>query len=469
MVFASYEFLFKFLPTAIILYFIIGKLFTIKSQHLFLVLASLFFYGYFNISYLWIILISIIVNYSISNFIEENKSYRKSIFILGLVFNLGLLGYFKYYNFFIDNINTIFKGSILVPSILLPLGISFFTFQQISFLIDIYRGKSLKYDFLSYCLFVTFFPQLVAGPIVLPKEMLPQFYDKANGNINYKNLNKGLYLLAIGLAKKIILADSIATFANVGFDTMASLTMFEAWLTSLSYTMQLYFDFSGYCDIAMGVGLMFNIKLPQNFNSPYKSTNIRDFWRRWHITLGRFLTNYVYIPLGGSRAGEDKTLRNLLIIFIVSGIWHGAGWNFILWGLLHGIAIVIHRIWCNKGYSMNKFLGWILTFNLVNILWVFFRATTFNDAIKIITSMFNFKTMFLMLSAQFRTSTVTLFGNPVTALFLLIAMGIAFLLHNPYEKNDFRPTLLTMIKTAVLLGLSIMFLGENSAFLYFNF
>ncbi len=469
MVFASYEFLFKFLPTAIILYFIIGKLFTIKSQHLFLVLASLFFYGYFNISYLWIILISIIVNYSISNFIEENKSYRKSIFILGLVFNLGLLGYFKYYNFFIDNINMIFRGSILVPSILLPLGISFFTFQQISFLIDIYRGKSLKYDFLSYCLFVTFFPQLVAGPIVLPNEMLPQFHDKANGNLNYKNLNKGLYLLAIGLAKKIILADSIATFADVGFDTMTSLTMFEAWLTSLSYTMQLYFDFSGYCDIAMGVGLMFNIKLPQNFNSPYKSTNIRDFWRRWHITLGRFLTNYLYIPLGGSRAGEGKTLRNLLIIFIVSGIWHGAGWNFILWGLLHGIAIVIHRMWCNKGYSMNKFIGWILTFNLVNILWVFFRATTFNDAIKIITSMFNFKTMFLMLSAQFRTSTVTLFGNPVTALFLLIAMGIAFILPNPYEKKDFKPTLLTLIKTAVLLGLSIMFLGENSAFLYFNF
>lgn len=469
MVFASYEFLFKFLPTAIILYFIIGKLFTIKSQHLFLVLASLFFYGYFNVSYLWIILISIIVNYSISNFIEANKSYRKSIFILGLVFNLSLLGYFKYYNFFIDNINMIFKGSILVPSILLPLGISFFTFQQISFLIDIYRGKSLKYDFLSYCLFVTFFPQLVAGPIVLPNEMLPQFHDKDNGSLNYKNLNKGLYLIAIGLAKKIIIADSIATFADVGFDTMTSLTMFEAWLTSLSYTMQLYFDFSGYCDIAMGVGLMFNIKLPQNFNSPYKSTNIRDFWRRWHITLGRFLTNYVYIPLGGSRVGEGNTLRNLLIIFIVSGIWHGAGWNFILWGSLHGIAIVIHRIWCNKGYSMNKFIGWILTFNLVNILWVFFRSTTFNDAIKIITSMFNFKTMFLMLSAQFRTSTVTLFGNPVTALFLLIAMGIAFLLPNPYEKNDFRPTLLTMIKTAVLLGLSIMFLGENSAFLYFNF
>jgi alginate O-acetyltransferase complex protein AlgI len=469
MVFASFEFLFKFLPIVIILYFILGKFFTIKSQHLFLVLASLFFYGYFNVSYLWIILISIIVNYSISNFIEENKNYRKPIFILGLIFNLGLLGYFKYFNFFIDNINMIFKGSILVPSILLPLGISFFTFQQISFLIDIYRGKSLKYDFLSYCLFVTFFPQLVAGPIVLPNEMLPQFHDKANGNLNYKNLNKGLYLLAIGLAKKIIIADSIATFADVGFDTMTSLTMFEAWLTSLSYTMQLYFDFSGYCDIAMGVGLMFNIKLPQNFNSPYKSTNIRDFWRRWHITLGRFLTNYIYIPLGGSRVGEGKTLRNLLIIFIISGIWHGAGWNFILWGLLHGIAIVIHRTWCNKGYSMNKFIGWILTFNLVNILWVFFRATTFNDAIKIITSMFNFKTMFLMLSAQFRTSTVTLFGNPVTALFLLIAMGIAFLLPNPYEKKDFKPTLLTIIKTAVLLGLSIMFLGENSAFLYFNF
>ncbi|WP_294665960.1 MBOAT family O-acyltransferase, partial [uncultured Fusobacterium sp.] len=248
-----------------------------------------------------------------------------------------------------------------------PLGISFFTFQQLSFIIDSYNEKSMKYDFLSYCLFVTFFPQLIAGPIVLPNEMLPQFEDKRNKLINYENMNRGLYMFSIGLAKKVIIADTIANFANVGFDKMETLNIVEAWMTSISYTLQLYFDFSGYCDMAMGIALMFNIVLPLNFNSPYKSANIQEFWKRWHMTLGRFMTNYLYIPLGGNRLGERKTLRNLFIVFMASGIWHGAGWNFITWGGLHGICILIHRVWKNSGRKMNKLLGWFITINLVNI------------------------------------------------------------------------------------------------------
>lgn len=206
----------------------------------------------------------------------------KSYFIAGLIFNIGMLFYFKYYDFFIGNINSIFKTNFPILNLMLPLGISFFTFQQLSFLIDSYKGKSQKYDFLSYCLFVTFFPQLIAGPIVLPEEMLPQFEDHNNKKINYENMNRGLYLFSIGLAKKVLIADSIAPFADAGFDKMTSLTFIEGWLTSISYTMQLYFDFSGYCDMAMGIALMFNIILPLNFNSPYKSSSIQEFWKRWH-------------------------------------------------------------------------------------------------------------------------------------------------------------------------------------------
>ncbi|MGL5964435.1 MAG: MBOAT family O-acyltransferase, partial [Fusobacteriaceae bacterium] len=214
---------------------------------------------------------------------------------------------------------------------------------------------------MSYCLFVTFFPQLIAGPIVLPHEMLPQFEDHNNKKINYENMNRGLYLFAIGLGKKVILADSISSFVNSGFNNIEILNIIEAWFISISYTLQLYFDFSGYCDMAMGIALMFNIVLPLNFNSPYKALNIQDFWKRWHMTLGRFLTNYLYIPLGGNRKGDKRTLLNLLLVFLVSGVWHGAGWNFILWGGLHGISILIHRVWKSKKIYMPKLIGWAIT------------------------------------------------------------------------------------------------------------
>ncbi|ERT66522.1 alginate O-acetyltransferase AlgI domain protein [Cetobacterium somerae ATCC BAA-474] len=299
-----------------------------KLSKIWLVGMSLYFYAYFNTSYLYLIILSIGINYYIGNNLSKNNVRgwgSKYFFLAGILFNIGMLFYFKYYDFFLNNINAIFSADFTLLKLILPLGISFFTFQQLSYLVDSYKGKGKTYDFLSYCLFVTFFPQLIAGPIVLPSEMLPQFEDHKNKVVNYENLNRGLYLFSIGLAKKVLIADSISPFADAGFDKMVSLTFIEAWLTSISYTMQLYFDFSGYCDMAMGIALMFNIILPLNFNSPYKATNIQDFWKRWHMTLGRFLTNYLYIPLGGNRNGEGKTLRNLLIVFLVSGIWHGAG------------------------------------------------------------------------------------------------------------------------------------------------
>lgn len=322
MLFNSYEFIFLFLPITLILYFSLNNFRKYKLAKGWLVIASLYFYSYFHKSYLILIMVSIGINYLIGNKLSESKNVieRKIFLILGVLFNVIGLGYFKYYDFFISNINAVFKINLPLLHILLPLGISFFTFQQLSFIVDSYYKKHLKYDFLSYCLFVTFFPQLIAGPIVLPTEMLPQFEDEENKKVNWENMNRGLYIFSIGLAKKVIIADTISSFATAGFDMMESLNIVEAWITSISYTLQLYFDFSGYCDMAMGIALMFNITLPINFDSPYKSTNIQEFWKKWHMTLGRFLTNYLYIPLGGNRKGELKTLRNLFIVFLVSGI-----------------------------------------------------------------------------------------------------------------------------------------------------
>ena len=308
--------------------------------------------------------------------------------------------------------------------------------------------------------------------------MLPQFESEENKKINWANMNRGLYIFSIGLAKKVIIADSIASFANAGFDMMQSLNFVEAWLTSVSYTLQLYFDFSGYCDMAIGIGLMFNILLPINFNSPYKSTNIQEFWQKWHMTLGRFLANYLYIPLGGNRKGEKRTLLNLLIVFLVSGIWHGAGWNFIIWGMLHGICILIHRVWKNSKRKMNKFIGWFITMNLVNIFWVFFRAKDLASAFKVIKGMFDIPNLIYMLTHINEIMEMTLnyrkladsnFGTKINLIFLILSF-IFILLKNSYEKNkNFKLKFIYNLETSFYFVISVLSFTGISTFLYFNF
>lgn len=482
MLFNSYEFIFLFLPITLITYFTLNRYGKNNIAKGWLVVASLYFYSYFHLSYLYLILSSIIVNYFIGNKLNHKSltgKERKIWMIIGVAFNLGLLGYFKYYDFFVENINIVLKTNFTLLHILLPLGISFFTFQQLSFIIDSYNEESMKYDFLSYCLFVTFFPQLIAGPIVLPNEMLPQFEDKRNKLINYENMNRGLYMFSIGLAKKVIIADTIANFANAGFDQMETLNIIEAWMTSISYTLQLYFDFSGYCDMAMGIALMFNIVLPLNFNSPYKSTNIQEFWKRWHMTLGRFMTNYLYIPLGGNRVGERKTLRNLFIVFMASGIWHGAGWNFVIWGCLHGICILIHRVWKNSGRKMNKLLGWFITINLVNIFWVFFRAETLNGALKVLKGMFNYKSLItVVLEMEQKNNLMRIYqeikdifgANEIDIAILLFATIITFLLNNTFNiVNSLKINIKNCFIVAFFFSISICYFNGISNFLYFNF
>jgi len=484
MLFNSYIFIFLFLPIVLIGYFSLNKYKLVYASKAWLVLSSLFFYSYWNIKYLPLILISVIVNYAFGTNLAKIKKHKKVLLITGIVFNLSFLGYFKYYDFFISNLNWLLRTDFNLLHLLLPLGISFFTFQQIAYLVDSYKKETTEYDFLNYAIFVTFFPQLIAGPIVHHKEMMPQFAKLKNKVLNYKNLSLGIFIFLIGLCKKVVIADTFAAYANAGFDVLQSLNFFEAWVTSLSYTIQLYFDFSGYCDMAIGIGLMFNIKLPINFNSPYKSKNIQEFWKRWHMTLGRFLTDYLYIPLGGSRNGKLKTYRNLFIVFFLSGLWHGAGWTFIVWGILHAAAVMIHKFWKDLGKKMHPILAGFIMFNFINITWIFFRAKTFTDVKKVLLGMFDFTTITIsdkimaflpfLENLGIRSEHNWLKGvgraGKTGMLQIIILLIICFSFKNSVEQLEkFKPNKRYLIVSCILFILAITSQNKVSAFLYFNF
>jgi len=484
LLFNSYEFIFAFLPITFFIYFYLNyKKFTIISKG-FLVFSSLFFYSWWNIIYLPLILFSMIFNYIIGNSFHKHtlNISNKFILIFGIISNIALLGYFKYSDFFIENLNLALNTNIGLLHLALPLAISFFTFQQISYLVDSYKGETKEYDFLNYALFVTFFPQLIAGPIVHHKEMMPQFEDSKNRVINYRNISIGLFIFSIGLFKKVVIADTFALWATSGFDNATTLNLFEAWATSLSYTFQLYFDFSGYTDMAIAVALLFNIKLPINFNSPYKATNIQDFWRRWHITLSRFLRDYIYIPLGGNRKGEFRTYNNLLATFVLGGIWHGAGWTFLFWGFLHGVAIVIYRAWSSLGVKLWSWVGWIITFNFVNIAWIFFRAKNWEDAIKVFGGMFSLDNVVLppflkskliileQYNIEFGAFITNIDANKDIVLWLIAGFIIILLFKNSMEQlKSFKPTLLNSLIFIVAFVISFYKLSGYSEFLYFRF
>lgn len=470
MLFNSFEFIFVFLPIVLLAYFSLNRLNLHQWAKGVLVLASLYFYAFFNTSYLPIIVTSILVNYGVAVGMRKwDGVTKKVLFGIGLLFNLGMLGYFKYTDFMIENVNALFNTSYTLKNILLPLGISFFTFQQLAFVVDTYKNKGRLPKFLDYCNFVTFFPQLIAGPIVLPEEMLPQFEDKANRNPRAKNLFDGIFIFSVGLAKKVIIADSIAVFANAGYNLdLPHYTMAEAWLISLSYTFQLYFDFSGYCDMAIGIGKMFNINLPLNFNAPYRATNFQDFWRRWHITLNRFLTQYVYIPLGGSRRKEVRVYFNIGIVFLISGIWHGAGWTFVVWGICHGIGVMIHRIWKKKGYSMPSWLGMFITFFFINILWVLFRADNMHEAWVIISSMFDNHQFYL--SPAYTSHLPSILPNSVNMMILFFAMLAGVIGPTAYQLcNDYGWYRAKQAVTVICFVGGVLFISRVVTFLYFNF
>lgn len=405
MLFNSYEFIFLFLPLTYIIFYFLSRFGPEKAIG-WLVVASLFFYGWWNPAYLILIIISMIVNYLIGKLINPDRQsvfLAKHLLILGIIFNLGLLAYYKYAHFFMENIAALTNNTYDIEQIILPLAISFFTFQQIAFLVDAYRGLTKEYQFLHYALFVTFFPQLIAGPIVHHKEMLPQFLLKKNIKPKLENITIGLLIFAMGLFKKTVLADGVAQYATPVFElaqTGAQIGFFESWGGALSYSFQLYFDFSGYSDMAIGAARLFGIKIPLNFHSPYKAKNISEFWKRWHITLSRFLRDYVYFPLGGNRKGKARRYSNLMITMLLGGLWHGAGWTFIIWGALHGFYLVVNHFWhfIVRKLSLQAFqnsqlwqgTAWLITYLSVVLGWVFFRAEDYDTAMIILQGMMGY-------------------------------------------------------------------------------
>lgn len=482
MLFNSYIFIFLFLPVAFLFYFYLNHKGFSSLSKLFLLFSSLFFYSWWNIIYLPLILFSMLFNYTIGLKIAKNATEtfikKKPLLIFGLVVNVSLLGYFKYYDFFITNTNLLLDTNFSLMHIALPLAISFFTFQQIAYLSDSYSGRVKENNFINYALFVTFFPQLIAGPIVHHKQMMPQFASRDSKSLNYENIAKGIFIFTIGLFKKVVVADTFAQWSNYGFGSPYDLNLIEAWVASLSFGFQLYFDFSGYTDMAIGIALLFNIKLPVNFKSPYRALNIQEFWQRWHITLSHFLRDYISIPLKKRKV----TLHvNILLTFLISGIWHGAGWTFVIWGLLHGMALVIVDVWKKIGFKMNIILAWLITFNFLNITRVFFRADNASDALHILHTMIFGQIVLpekMEKSLDFLSLHNISFGEYLfhlrTGSHAILALVLAFIvilyLKNSSElMENMTPNKRNIFFTALLLLASMAYLHREIEFYYFIF
>lgn len=500
MLFNSYEFIFAFLPITLILFFWFSKLKLTKLALIWLTFTSFFFYSFWNIftpdgnpSYVLLIILSIVFNHQMGSLISSaNPPSKKSKYLLifGTVINLLFIGYYKYAAFLISIFNDLTPAKLEAPNLILPLGISFYTFTQIAYLVDAYRGelKENRYNLLEYSLFVIFFPQLIAGPILRHDELIFQFYKLKNYCFSQKNFALGLSLFCIGLSKKVLIADNLSPWVSPIFSNTANVNFIEAWVGALAYTFQLYFDFSGYSDMAVGLGWMFNINLPINFNSPYKAESISDFWRRWHITLSNFLRDYLYIPLGGSRKGETRRYVNLIITMLLGGFWHGAGWAFILWGGLHGIYLSVNHWWRKLNIPLPKILGWLITFLAVIISWVLFRATTLQDGMNLLTTMCGLNGIVIPGEAGGKLSFLSSFGisltswgefdympqvlgKPVNAIFTLgiLTLAVKFLPNSMDMVNNLKPKWWIAVSLGLMAVVSLLSLNRVSEFLYFQF
>ncbi len=501
MLFNSHVFIFLFLPVTLYVFYFLGGKYNHRLAIAWLVAASLFYYAWWNPAYVSLIIISMLFNYGVGLLLSSNEKNRKSLLTLGVLANLALLAYFKYTNFFLDIVSDITGDAWQIEDILLPLAISFFTFQQIAYLVDSYQKKTREYDFLNYALFVTFFPQLIAGPIVHHREMLSQFARNETFIYRVGNMEMGVAIFCIGLFKKVVIADNIARYSTPLFGAAFqenTFSMVDAWIGATAYTFQLYFDFSGYSDMAIGIGLMFGIRLPVNFLSPYKAYSIIEFWSSWHITLSRFLRDYLYIPLGGNRHGNLKRYRNLMLTMLLGGLWHGAGWTFIIWGGLHGSYLLINHAWrsfLQMRRSSKLVHAWfykvfsrVITMLAIIVAWVFFRAENLDSALLILSTMFGL--------ADEQIIQATLFqGTALKAMnILLVLLFIVWVLPNTsrwagYALENRKGMDVDAIQQPGLLGrnltfkanktwaavISILFviailnLTQVSEFIYFNF
>ncbi len=486
MLFNSYIFVFMFFPLVVLGYYGLHRLGWKSAALGYLTLMSMVFYGYNSFEYLIMLIVSILVNYLLVRLMDKTGGvWRRSCLLVGLLYNLGILFYFKYYDFFIENVNAVLDTDYHFLRLALPLGISFYTFQQISYVIDSYRGDCARYSFLEYAAYVSFFPQLIAGPIVYHDELIPQLRAQENHHIQYENLNRGLYAFALGMAKKVLVADTLSKVVTAGYANVEALNSVSTILVMVSYALQIYFDFSGYCDMAYGIGYMFNVVLPINFNSPYKAASIREFWDRWHMTLTRFFTKYVYIPLGGSRKGAVRTYVNVMIVFLVSGIWHGANWTFILWGVVNGLGNLFDRLFDRLLRRIPHLLRVFLTFCFCSVAWSMFRASSLEQGflmIKNLGVMGDGKVNAALAEVFDKLLEVKLLGwigfDPLIqacpwlppAAFAAALVCACLLMRNTQEKvADDRYNIRRIATTVGLLIWSILSLSEVSEFLYFNF
>lgn len=489
MLFNSYEFLFAFLPCVLALYFVGNRLSTALAGKVALVLSSWFFYAWWNPVYLPLLLSSIAANYTLSRMImacsPDQARRRKRLMITAVLVNVGGLAYFKYMDFFLSNLNLL-GADIPLLHLALPLAISFFSLQQIAYIVDAYRGVDCRGNLLDYCIFVSFFPQLIAGPIVHHREVIPQLRDGENRHVKFANLSLGTFLLAIGLFKKVVIADTFANWANNGFDVATSLSLVEAWIVSYAYTLQLYFDFSGYSDMALGLALMFNIKLPQNFNSPYAATSIINLWQRWHMTLTRFINMYIYRPL--LRALPQVNFGYGMIAsftaMFVAGVWHGAAWTFVIFGILQGVAIVANHCWRKLKLPMPDLLGWLITFHFFSLSLVIFRATQWSDVVKVYSGMLGLSGIggWVSFGKLFRGQPFWYFSyasdlaqKNIWATLTCVILIAYFIFHIARLPNSnslaerFVPDTKHLVATIGMLLAAILLLSSPSEFIYFQF
>ena len=438
MLFHSPIYLIVFLPLVLLFYFKLNKLFKIDNKVI-LGLFGLFFYSWWNLQLAPLIVISILFNYFMSNvIINTNDQVRKKRLLLLTIFlNIIYLGIFKYTDFIIQNINTLTNSDIEKFNIPFPLAMSFFTFQTIAFLVDCYDEEIKKNDLKKYSLFIIFFPQLVAGPIVKYNDMIPQFENPKNQIINKNNIILGLLVIIIGLFKKVVIADTLSLNVDNGFNNYLELNFIESWIVSLSFTFQIYFDFSGYIDMATGSAILFNIRLPQNFDSPFKATSLINFWQRWHITLFKFLMNYIYFPWIRSlkQLNYVKAMLVTFCVFVISGIWHGPTWGYVMFGVLHGVGLIINHTFNKfKIIKIHFLFGWFLTIFWVNLTLIFFRSNDINTALFVIKNIFGLN--------GFEVNT-DMMNNPYTVAATLIAIITVFcfknsnyLIDNNFKKQD---------------------------------
>ncbi len=474
MLFSTPEFIFLFLPVVTLLTFWIGRYSDLGAK-LFLILASIYFYTVSGVLDVIVLAVSLAANFALARAIERGR-FARGFLAFGIALDVLILGYFKYFDFLTDTVNSAFGREVSHGEFRhLPLAISFFTFQQIAFLIDVHRGNIKRPNLLNYVFFLFFFPHLIAGPITSYLPISHQVDLKRVFTPRVRNICFGLALFAVGLAKKVLIADPLGAYVRPFFDNQDALGFGTAWLAALGYSFQIYFDFSGYSDMAIGLGVIFNIRLPLNFASPYKSRSIQEFWRRWHITLSNWLRDYVYISLGGNRRGQLRTYGNLIATMLIGGLWHGAGWGFVLWGLAHGLALAANRWYTRSGLPrIPKWAGWLVTFLFVTFTWILFRSANLEGAATHLLAMVDVSSIardsyrpFLRVAELNRMIALVAFAGAI-AFLAPPAMQIAGATILPDRRLAFRVALFC----GALFGLAVIsFTGASSTneFIYFRF